>query len=113
MSDSIFTNIIERKIPADIVYEDESVVAFHDNAPQAPVHLLIVPRKRIPTINDVEPEDETLLGHMVLVARRLAEQFHLDLGYRLVMNCDRHGGQTVFHLHMHVLGGRVMGWPPG
>lgn len=111
---SIFEKIIAREIPADIVHEDERVLAFRDIAPQAPVHILIVPRKVIATSNDIASDDEELVGHMVTVAARIAQQEGIaDNGYRLVINCNRDGGQAVYHLHLHLLGGRRMNWPPG
>jgi histidine triad (HIT) family protein len=113
MSESIFSKIIAREIPADIVFEDEHVVAFHDLAPQAPVHVLIVPREEIGSIDDLNPEHEILVGHMVLTAQTIARDLGLDAGYRLVINCGGDGGQTVWHLHLHLLGGRPMHWPPG
>lgn len=114
MSDSIFSKIIRREIPATIVYEDERVIAFRDIAPQAPVHILIVPKKPIATLNDATEEDRELLGHILLTAQRLAHQENIaDRGYRLVINTNSEAGQTVFHLHCHLLGGRPMSWPPG
>lgn len=114
MADSLFTKIIKREIPAHIEYEDEHVVAFRDISPQAPTHILIVPRKEIATLNDVTHDDAELLGRMVLAARQIARDKGIhENGYRLVMNCNEDGGQTVFHIHMHLLGGRPMAWPPG
>ncbi len=113
MPDSIFTKIINRELPAQIIYEDDRVVAFHDINPQAPVHVLVVPRKQIPMLDDLRPEDAPLVGHMVHVATKLAGELKLDLGYRIVMNCNHQGGQTVFHIHLHLMGGRQMQWPPG
>lgn len=114
MSDSIFSKIIRREIPATIVYEDDRVLAFRDIAPQAPVHILIVPKQPIPTLNDATDEDRELLGHILLTAQRLARQENIaDRGYRLVINTNSEAGQTVFHLHCHLLGGRPMSWPPG
>ncbi len=113
MSDSLFTKIIQREIDANIVYEDDRVIAFHDIAPQAPVHLLIVPKKQIPMLDDLTEADEGLMGHLVVVASKVARDLHLDHGYRLVLNCNHQGGQTVFHIHLHLLGGRQMQWPPG
>ncbi len=113
MADNIFAKIIEKKIPARIVHEDEQCVAFHDVNPQAPVHLLIVPRKEIRTPADVRPADRELIGHLHLVAAQLAEKLGLTDGYRLVLNCKERAGQTVPHLHLHLLGGRDFGWPPG
>ena len=109
-SETIFSKIIRREIPADIVYQDDQVTAFRDINPQAPVHILITPNKLIPTVNDVTPEDEGMLGHMFVVAKQVAEQEGIgESGYRLVLNCGQHGHQEVFHLHMHLLGGRPMG----
>ena len=113
MKDNLFQKILDRQIPADIVYEDDQCLAFRDVNPQAPVHVLIIPRKVIPTHADITEEDRELLGHLHLVAAKLAEQLKLQDGYRLVMNCKERAGQTVPHLHLHLLGGRAMGWPPG
>jgi histidine triad (HIT) family protein len=113
LSENIFLKIIERKIPAKIIHEDERCLAFHDVHPQAPVHVLIIPRKVIATHADIGEEDEELLGHLHMVAARLAKQLGLDQGYRLVLNCKEQAGQTVPHLHLHLLGGRPMHWPPG
>jgi histidine triad (HIT) family protein len=107
---SIFTKIINREIPSSIVYEDELVIAFKDIAPLAPVHILIVPKKEIPTVNDVQAEDEVALGRLFSVARKIAqEQGIAESGYRLIMNCNADGGQEVFHLHFHLLGGEKIG----
>ena len=113
LQDNIFLKIVEKKIPARIVHEDDRCVAFHDINPQAPVHVLIIPRKVIPTHADITPEDRELLGHLHLVAAQLANKLGLKDGYRLVLNCKEQAGQTVPHLHLHLLGGRPMGWPPG
>ncbi len=113
LKDNIFQKIIDRQIPASIVYEDDQCLAFKDVNPQAPVHVLIIPRKVIPTHSDVKEEDERLLGHLHLVAAKLAEQLGVQDGYRLVLNCKERAGQTVPHLHLHLLGGRSMSWPPG
>jgi histidine triad (HIT) family protein len=113
LADNIFLKIIEKKIPARIVHEDETCVAFHDVNPQAPVHVLIIPRKVIPTHADLKPEDRELLGHLHLVAAQLAEKLGIGDGYRLVLNCKERAGQSVPHLHLHLLGGRPMTWPPG
>jgi histidine triad (HIT) family protein len=113
MQDNIFQKIIERKIPAAILHEDDRCLAFRDVNPQAPVHVLLIPRKVIPTHSDITQEDRELLGHMHLVAVQLAQQLGIDDGYRLVINCKERAGQTVPHLHMHLLGGRPFGWPPG
>ncbi len=113
LKDNLFQKIIDRQIPADIVYEDDRALAFRDINPQAPVHVLIIPRKVIPTHADVATTDGELLGHLHLVAVRLAKQLGIDDGYRLVINCKERAGQTVPHLHMHLLGGRDLRWPPG
>jgi len=114
MTDDIFQKIIDRKIPADIVYEDDRCLAFKDINPQAPVHLLIIPKtKMIATHADVTDADRELLGYLHVVAAKLAEQFKIADGYRLVINCKERAGQTVPHLHLHLLGGRDFGWPPG
>jgi len=112
-ADTIFSRIIRREIPARIEYEDDLCLAFHDVAPQAPVHLLVIPKQPIPSLVEVTDADKPLLGHLVAVASSLARKLGLDDGYRLVVNCGRDGGQTVHHLHVHLLGGRSLGWPPG
>ncbi|HEX4589434.1 MAG TPA: histidine triad nucleotide-binding protein [Gemmataceae bacterium] len=113
LADNIFLKVIERKIPAQIVYEDEYCLAFRDINPQAPTHVLIIPRKVIPTHDDVGEGDAELLGRLHLAAVKIAKQLGLSNGYRLVVNCRESAGQTVPHLHMHLLGGREFGWPPG
>lgn len=114
LMETIFSKIINKEIPADIVLEDDDVLAFKDINPQAPVHILIIPKKPIPTINDIEEEDAALIGKIVLTAKKIAKMMNIDKsGYRLVMNCNEAAGQTVFHLHCHLLGGRSMHWPPG
>jgi histidine triad (HIT) family protein len=113
MADNLFQKIIDKKIPARIVHEDDRCVAFHDVNPQAPVHVLIIPRKEIRTHADLRPEDCDLVGHLHLVAAQLAEKLGLSDGYRLVLNCKERAGQTVPHLHLHLLGGRDFAWPPG
>lgn len=113
LSDNIFQKIIDRRIPADIIYEDDRSLAFRDINPQAPVHVLIIPKKVIRTHADITDDDTELLGHLHLVAARLAKQLGLNDGYRLVLNCEESAGQTVPHLHLHLLGGRPMHWPPG
>lgn len=114
MPDSIFTKIINREIPAVIEYEDDEIIAFNDINPKAPVHILVVPKKLIPTINDAGPGDAELLGKMILTAKEIAREKGIDeSGYRLVINCNEGAGQTVFHIHCHLLGGRTMNWPPG
>lgn len=110
---TIFQQIIDREMDADIVHEDDQCVAFRDINPQAPTHILIVPRKPIPSIDDLSEEDKELVGHLYLVARDLAQEEGLDSGYRTVINCGDDGGQSVYHLHLHLLGGRSMTWPPG
>lgn len=112
-SDTLFSKIIRREIPADIVHEDDLSLAFKDINPQAPVHILVVPKKPIPKLADALPEDHRVLGHLLLVTKRIAEQMGLEKGYRVVINTGNDGGQTVYHLHLHLLGGRAMGWPPG
>lgn len=114
MSECIFCKIIDRKIPARIVYEDERALAFEDVNPQAPVHTLIIPKKHIPTIMDIGDEDGGLIGHLVAVANRIAKDRGIaERGYRIVNNCNHESGQTVYHIHFHLLGGRRMHWPPG
>jgi histidine triad (HIT) family protein len=108
-ADTLFTKIIRREIPADVVYEDDLVTAFRDIRPQAPVHVLIVPNRVIPTAADVTEEDEPVLGRMLVAARRIAEQEGLDDGFRLIVNCKDHGHQEVYHLHLHLLGGEPLG----
>ena len=114
MADTIFGKIIRREIPASVVYEDDLCLAFRDINPQAPAHLLLIPKKPIPTIAEAAAEDKALLGHMMLIAGQVARDEGLeDDGYRLVINCRDNGGQEVYHLHIHILGGRKMKWPPG
>ncbi len=113
MADTIFSKIIRRDIPADIVYEDDLCLAFRDIAPQAPVHILVIPKKTIPKLTDTTSEDHALMGHLLLKVKQVAEEAGLDNGYRVVINTGEDGGQTVDHLHIHILGGRQMQWPPG
>ncbi|MFM7243701.1 MAG: histidine triad nucleotide-binding protein [Planctomycetaceae bacterium] len=113
MADTIFGRIIRGEIPARIEHDDDRCLAFHDVAPQAPTHVLVIPKKPIPSLAATEDDDEAVLGHLVLVATRLARKLGLGDGYRLVVNCGRDGGQSVDHLHVHLLGGRPLGWPPG
>lgn len=113
LAENLFLKIINKQIPAKIAYEDERCVAFHDIHPQAPVHVLIIPRNVIRTHADVGDVDRELLGHLHLVAAKLARELKIDDGYRLVINCKEPAGQTVPHLHLHLLGGRSFGWPPG
>lgn len=112
--DCIFCKVIKGEIPAKVVYRDDSVIAIEDINPQAPHHLLILPQKHIATLNDLNEEDNELIGHMVQTAKKLAKELGLaDDGYRLVMNCNQGAGQTVFHIHLHLMGGRMFRWPPG
>lgn len=111
--DTIFGKILRKEIPCNFIYEDEKCVAFNDINAQAPVHFLVIPRKPISQLSKADDEDESLLGHLMLVARKVAKQEGLDNGFRLVINDGKHGAQSVFHLHLHVLGGRQMQWPPG
>jgi histidine triad (HIT) family protein len=113
LKDNIFKKIIDREMKADIVHEDDVCVAFKDINPQAPVHVLIIPRKVIRTHADVTPADRDVLGHLHVVAQKLAKDLGLTDGYRLVLNCLEGAGQTVPHLHLHLLGGRTFSWPPG
>lgn len=111
---TIFQKILDGEIPADIVHSDDQCIAFRDVRPQAPVHILVIPRKPITGLAAVEAEDAPLLGHLVWVATRIAQDLGLDdSGYRLIVNQGSDGGQSVFHLHVHLLGGRSLGWPPG
>ncbi|MDF2180060.1 histidine triad nucleotide-binding protein [Aliiglaciecola sp. CAU 1673] len=113
MADTLFTKIINREIPADIIHEDELSLAFKDINPQAPHHFLVIPKKSIATVNDIQEEDKALVGHLFMVAAKLATELGFaEEGYRTVMNCNQNGGQTVYHLHLHVLGGKPLGWPP-
>lgn len=114
MAATIFKRIIDREIPADIIYEDDRCLAFRDISPQAPTHVLLIPKKEIPSLEALGKEDAELIGHMFLVLRDLARQLGVDKsGYRVTANCGPDGGQTVDHLHFHLLGGRPMKWPPG
>lgn len=114
MTDCIFCKIVNGDIPATKVYEDEDVLAFRDLNPQAPVHVLVIPRKHIATANDLQPDDAALVGKMYLAAQQIARDEGIsESGYRTVINCNAEAGQTVFHIHLHLLGGRPMGWPPG
>lgn len=112
--DCLFCKILAGDIPADIVYESESAIAFRDINPQAPTHVLVIPRKHIATINDIEADDRALVGDLYLAAQQIAAGEGIaDSGYRAVMNCNEGAGQSVFHIHLHVLGGRPLTWPPG
>ncbi|XP_061751642.1 histidine triad nucleotide-binding protein 2, mitochondrial [Nerophis ophidion] len=110
---TIFSKVLDKSIPADIIYEDDKCLAFRDISPQAPVHFLVIPRIAIPRISQAHDDDAELLGHLLLVAKNVAEQQSLTEGYRVVINDGKHGAQSVHHLHVHVLGGRQMTWPPG
>ncbi len=113
-SNCLFCQIADKKIPANIAYEDQQIIAFHDVAPQAPVHILIIPKQHIATVNDFEEQEAVLLGRMILIAKKLAAEMGVaEDGYRLNINCNQHGGQTVFHTHLHLLAGRPFSWPPG
>lgn len=112
-ADTLFLKIIRREIPADIVYEDDLAIAFKDINPQAPVHILVVPKKPIPRLSDAVPDDHRVLGHLLMTVKRVADQMGLENGYRVVINTKADGGQTVDHLHLHLLGGRALTWPPG
>ncbi|MEL7291662.1 MAG: purine nucleoside phosphoramidase [Pseudomonadota bacterium] len=108
--ETIFSKIIRKEIPADVVYQDDLVTAFRDINPRAPSHILIIPNKLIPTVNDIEQEDEVVMGRMFVVARKLAKEEGIaEDGYRLIVNCNPHGGQEVYHIHMHLVGGRPLG----
>lgn len=113
MSETIFSKIIQREIPADIVYEDDLVLAFRDIQPQAPVHILVIPKQPIESIATVTPQDQNLLGHMLVTIQKIAAKEGLTNGYRVVTNIGSDGGQSVSHLHFHLLGKRQMAWPPG
>ncbi len=114
MAESIFTKIINREIPAEIVYETEDLIAFDDISPQAPHHVLVVPKKPIPTINDMEEADAELIGKLFIAAKKIASERGIaEKGYRMVINCNADAQQTVFHIHLHVIGGRKFTWPPG
>ena len=114
MTDCIFCKIASADIHAELVYQDEDVLAFRDLNPQAPVHVLVIPRKHIATINDIQVEDTDVIGKLYLAAKQVAQQEGMaEDGYRCVMNCNQHGGQAVYHIHLHVLGKRQLHWPPG
>ncbi|XP_029017720.1 histidine triad nucleotide-binding protein 2, mitochondrial isoform X2 [Betta splendens] len=110
---TIFSKVLDKSIPAEIIYEDEKCLAFRDISPQAPVHFLVIPRIPIPRISEAKDDDSALLGHLLVVAKNVAKQESLSEGYRVVINDGVHGSQSVYHLHIHVLGGRQMKWPPG
>ena len=111
---TIFSKIINKEIHADILFENDKILAFRDISPQAPVHFLVIPKKEIRTINDINEEDKSLIGELFIVAKEIAKKEGIsEKGYRTIFNCNEHGGQTVYHIHLHVLGGRQMSWPPG
>jgi histidine triad (HIT) family protein len=112
-TETIFSKIIRREIPADIVYEDDLALAFKDVNPQAPVHILVIPKKVIPKLAAAEDNDTDLLGHLLQTVKKVAAQLGLEKGYRVVINTGEDGGQTVYHMHLHILGGRNLSWPPG
>jgi len=110
----MFCKMVSGEITPDTVYEDDEVLAFRDINPQAPVHVLVIPKQHVATINDLDADSSALVGKMMMAAAKIAQQEGFaEQGYRTIMNCNAHGGQTVFHIHLHLLGGRVMGWPPG
>jgi len=114
MSDCLFCKMVSGEITPDTVYEDDDVLAFRDISPQAPTHVLVIPRQHVATLNDLDSDSAGLIGKMVMAAAEIARQEGFsEQGYRTVMNCNAHGGQTVFHIHLHLLGGRAMAWPPG
>jgi histidine triad (HIT) family protein len=110
---TIFKKIIDKQIPAQIVFEDELCLAFKDVDPKAPTHILLIPKKEVASLNELQPADRDLLGHMMLLVPRIAKEQGLHEGYRTVCNTGKNGGQSVFHLHIHILGGRALSWPPG
>ena len=111
---TIFSKIINKEIHADILFENDKILAFRDISPQAPVHFLVIPKKEIRTINDINEEDISLIGELFIVAKEIAKKEGIsEEGYRTIFNCNEHGGQTVYHIHLHVLGGRQLEWPPG
>ena len=111
---TIFSKIINKEIHADILFENDKILAFRDISPQAPVHFLVIPKKKIRTINDINEEDKSLIGELFIVAKEIAKKEGIsEKGYRTIFNCNEYGGQTVYHIHLHVLGGRRLEWPPG
>ena len=111
---TIFSKIINKEIHADILFENDKILAFRDTSPQAPVHFLVIPKKEIRTINDLNEEDKSLIGELFIVAKEIAKKEGIsEKGYRTIFNCNEYGGQTVYHIHLHVLGGRRLEWPPG
>lgn len=113
MAETIFTKIINKEIPADIVYEDDLCLAFHDVNPQAPIHVLLIPKQEIENVAGLTENDQVIAGHLLLKVAEIAKQLKLGQGYRVVANCGQNGGQSVDHLHLHILGGRSLTWPPG
>lgn len=111
--DCVFCKIINKEIPSEFIYEDEKVAAFKDTSPQAPIHFLIIPKEHIESNDDVDEENSDLIGHIFVVAKKIAKEYGLTNGYRIVNNCKEDGGQTVNHIHFHLLGGRSLLWPPG
>ena len=113
MADCIFCKIANKEIPSNVVYEDDKILCFHDLEPQAPVHVLIIPKKHIASMDEVQADDLELMGYIMTKVKEIAATLELDNGYRLVNNCGEDGGQTVGHIHFHILAGRNLGWPPG
>ncbi|MCL5019200.1 MAG: histidine triad nucleotide-binding protein [Patescibacteria group bacterium] len=114
MEDCVFCKVISGELKTKVIYRDDEMIAINDINPQAPVHLLLMPLKHIPTINDLTPEDVSLMGRLIIKGKELALQNpNLEKGYRLVLNCNTFGGQAVYHIHLHIMGGRRMTWPPG
>ncbi len=114
MEDCLFCKIIKKEIPADIVFEDDKIVAFRDIKPQAPTHILIIPKKHVPTVMDLQDGDKDIVGYIYMIAKKLADREGIaEKGFRVVVNCNADAGQEVFHIHFHLLGGRLFKWPPG
>lgn len=114
MSDCLFCKIITGEIPAEVIYQDNEIIAFNDIDPQAPTHILVIPKQHISTINDIKAEEAVLIGKLYLTAQQLAKKYNInESGYRTIMNCNSDGGQAVYHIHLHLLGGRKLKWPPG
>ena len=113
LTDCLFCKIVKKELPSEIVYEDDDMLAFRDIKPQAPVHVLIIPKRHIETLADLTEDDEDIIGHAMFVASRVARDLGIGEGFRVVANCGKEAGQSVFHIHMHLLGGRSLGWPPG
>jgi len=113
LTDCLFCKIANKELPSEIVYEDDDVLAFRDIKPQAPVHVLIIPKRHIASLSDLTEDDKDAMGHLMFVASKLAGDLGIGEGFRVVVNCGKDAGQSVFHIHMHLLGGRSLGWPPG